>query len=144
MFKTRLTYAGRALLENPDNDNSDMYEIRRIVYGSENFSEDDIRVIKDAIMRNKYWGSYHNIISNTNDPRLLIPFLDDHDLYGDDLARVLYDAILYYRFEKARILIEYGADIEASRAYVEIDQRERYEDNLREVIPPAVKSANKV
>jgi hypothetical protein len=145
MSNTQLTSEQSKLLENPDITLNNVDKIRLILHDSEKYSDEDIHVIKGAIIRNKYWGWYrHYILKNTDDPRLLIPFLDDGWIHDDELAEILYFAIDCRVFDKARILIEYGADIEASRAYVEIDQRERYEDNLREVIPPAVKSANKV
>ena len=146
MSNTQLTPEQRELLENPDIPPVDMDKIRRIVHSSEKYSDEDIHVIKDAIIRNKYWGHLHHIILNTDDPRLLIPFLDDGNYpHGDlDLAEVLCYAIVFGRFEKARILIDYGADVEASRKYDLYPHRERYEYNLIEFTSPAVKSANKV
>jgi hypothetical protein len=145
MSNIQLTHEQRELLENPDIPPVDIYEIRRIVHSSEKYSDEDIHVIKDAIIRNKFWGHHHHIILNTDDPRLLIPFLDDTYPHEDlDLAVMLMYAIVFDQFEKARILIEYGADIEASRKYVNVYHREQYEDNLSKFISPAVKSANKV
>jgi hypothetical protein len=144
MSNTQLTPEQRKLLENPRNAHIDIYDIRRIIDGSEKYSDEDIHVITGAMIRNKYWGHYYHIILSTDDPRLLIPFLDDNYPHGNDLAYSLYHAILYSQFEKARILIEYGADIETTYAYAEVDDLEWYEDNLSEFLSPSVKSANKV
>jgi hypothetical protein len=115
-----------------------------ILNNSEKYSDEDIHVIKGAILRNSYWGRYRDVIYWTDDPQLLIPFLDDNDPNGDDLAYALYCAIRYYQYEKARILIEYGADIETTYEYVDKTQLEWYEGKLRMLLSPKVKSANKV
>jgi ankyrin repeat protein len=133
------------LLENPNNDSHDIYGIWYILYHAKRYSDEDIHVIKGAVIHNRYWGRYNNAISYTDDPRLLIPFLDDDDPnIKFDLAEILHSAIVFGQFEKARILIEHGADIEASREYARASEMRRYEAKICEFIPPAVKSANKV
>jgi hypothetical protein len=133
------------VLENPNNDSHDIYRIWFILSRAKQYSDEDIHVIKGAVIHNRYWGRYIDAISYTDDPRLLIPFLDDDDPnIKFDLAEILHSAIVFGRFEKAQILIEYGADIEASRKYALASEMKRYEAKICEFKSPAVKSANKV
>jgi hypothetical protein len=140
----------RAMLENPQT--HDWEQTLNLIDIDYQLADEDIHLLVSAVVRmpssyprdadNDTW---EHALIEALDPRLVIALLEsggDHYIdFGYPLETPLSRAIEDRQWEKARILIKYGADPEICFRYAWIDWYEKWEEFLSLQV---VKSANKV